>query len=69
MAIKKPITIGKNFVGPLSDSTKELSKRFVVLETYFSKRLIINLANKPLNKRKRKKIRRAIMISEIFLVF
>ena len=45
--MKKPITIGKNFVGPLSDSTKELSKRFVVLETNFSKRLIINLAKLP----------------------
>ena len=57
MAIKNPITIGKNFVGPFKDSTKELSKRFVVLETYFSRRLIINFANKPLKKRNIKKLK------------
>ena len=43
--IKKPITIGKNFNGPFNESTKELSKRFEVLETYFSSLLIKNFAN------------------------
>ena len=67
MAIKKPKTIGKNFVGPFSDSTNELSKRFVVLETYYSKRFIKNFANNPLNKRNAKKIISAIIISEILI--
>ena len=57
----------ENFVGPFNDSTKELSKRFVVLETYFSRRFIINFANRPLSKRKAKNIRRAIIISEILI--
>ena len=65
--MKKPITIGKNFVGPFKDSTKELSKRFVVLETNFSSLLIINFENRPLNKRNNKKIKRAIIISEILV--
>jgi len=43
------------------------SNLFEVLETYFSRRLIINFANNPLRKRNKKKIRRAIIISEIFI--
>ena len=59
--------IGKNFVGPFNDSTKELSKLFVVLATYFSRRFIINFANRPLSKRKAKNIKRAMIISEILI--
>ena len=67
--MKKPITIGKNFVGPFKDSTKELSNRFVVLETYFSSLLITNFENKPRSKRNTKKIKRAIIISEMLINF
>ena len=65
--IKNPITIGKNLVGPFKDSTNELSNRFVVLETYFSSLLITNFENRPRKKRNKKKIKRAIIISEILI--
>jgi len=64
---KKPRTIGKNFAGPSIENTKELSNLLVVFKTYFSNLLTTNLANIPLKKRKKRKITKAIIISEIFI--
>jgi len=57
--------VGKNFAGPSIEKTNELSKLFVVLDTYFSKRLITNFEKMPLKNRNIKNINKAIKISEI----
>ena len=54
-------------IQPAIDRYQNEGRRlFEVLETYFSRRLIKNLENNPLKKRKTKKIESAIIISEIF---